>query len=252
MVASVLKSSTLVQSLVGPASTRSVMGEHAGLHNALFFHIPVVLWIDILSCISTRTRPQLPYETWLDATKIDLQLVMGCRNWAMKAIGDLASLDIETRNRVYDKTEFIRRLGQIEQSLEAGIAQLPEPRLDATAIFAAAALVQARLIQAARQTCHSHQATVDRVLQEIQLAQKVVTARQIPWPICVAGCVASGEQRVAFESILSRAPGPSQIGNCRTVLEVMRRCWGHTDSANSGLWDCGRIMPEMGTCVLLI
>ncbi|KAJ2984317.1 hypothetical protein NQ176_g64 [Zarea fungicola] len=59
---------------------------------AAAFHIPVLLWMDILACVATGHQPKLPYAEWLSPKcKFELVNLMGCRNSVMKAIGDLGA-----------------------------------------------------------------------------------------------------------------------------------------------------------------
>lgn len=261
VVTSVLTASAMVRSLTGATPALSWAAETEPLHAALSFHVPVVLWIDILSCVSTRSRPKLPYTAWLETPTFDLQLVMGCHNWVMKLIGDLADLKAQSTSEVPQtpshRADFNQEIIQIEYALQAGIASMHGARQDATAVFAEAALVQAAIMRmtSVRSLGRSTvEQAVDRVLDEIKLAHDVVTARQIPWPACVAGCMASGDQRRSFEAMLLKsAEGRmGQVGNCGTVLKVMRRCWQLQDSQQGKIWDCSGTMQEMGISVLLI
>ncbi|KAH6685979.1 fungal-specific transcription factor domain-containing protein [Plectosphaerella plurivora] len=186
---------------------------------------------------------------------------MGCCNWAMKAIGDLADLDAhsgsEARGPSLHGSDFDGTIKQIEANLHAGIASMPNVRQDATAIFAAAAMVQAAVMRMNLQESLRYDEVkdaVDRVLDEIRQAHQVVTARQIPWPACVAGCMASKDQRPSFVALLSNsAEGKmGQLGNCKTVIKVIRRCWYLRDSRRGEFWDCSSTMQEMGMSVLLI
>lgn len=96
---------------------------------ALAFHAPVLLWMDILSCIATCQKPQLPYDDWLSSSHdIDLAQIMGCQNWAMKAIGDLATLQEWKMESLTSGTfrveEFTAKAQWIEDELENGIEAL--------------------------------------------------------------------------------------------------------------------------------
>ncbi|KAM0321937.1 hypothetical protein ACHAQA_009834 [Verticillium albo-atrum] len=107
------------------ASTSS--REQRGVDAALSFHAPVLLWMDLLACASTGDAPNLPYEAWLGMEGFDMTRIMGCQNWVMKAIGDLAvlekwksSLGGETENAL----DWIDRGKQIGDELEAGMEEL--------------------------------------------------------------------------------------------------------------------------------
>ncbi|CRK26542.1 hypothetical protein BN1708_014550 [Verticillium longisporum] len=98
--------------------------ERRGIDAALSFHAPVLLWMDLLACASTGNVPFLPYETWLQMEGFDMTKIMGCQNWVMKAIGDLAVLE-ERKVSLKGQTEvalldWIRRARKIKNELEAG------------------------------------------------------------------------------------------------------------------------------------
>lgn len=96
---------------------------YTGAEAALAFHLPVMLWMDLCACVSTRQRPKLPYKAWLGrGSSIDLENMMGCRNGVMECIGDLGALEewkvdgIEAGT--FDVDEFDARCGRIEDELE--------------------------------------------------------------------------------------------------------------------------------------
>lgn len=95
---------------------------------------------------------------------------------------------------------------------------------------------------------------VSRAILEIQMARNTVSPRQMSWPICVVGCVADPDQRPFFECLLESVliEGTSIIGNCGTVLDILRTSWGYQTEQPDVQWDCGRTMKGMGVCALLI
>jgi hypothetical protein len=97
---------------------------------ALAFHISVLTWMDVLACVSTRQKPKLPYATWLcQKDKFELANVIGCHNWALKAIGDLGTLNEESRKTealgTFSLDEFYKSGRQIEDDLEDGLESFP-------------------------------------------------------------------------------------------------------------------------------
>lgn len=92
------------------------------------FLASVVVWFDILSCLSTGQTPRLDYKTWLRKQEIDLAQVMGCQNWAMEAIADLTSLDAWKSQANYSRTlsvlQLVKRADKIQERLEQGLIEL--------------------------------------------------------------------------------------------------------------------------------
>lgn len=259
---------------------------------ALAFHISVLTWMDVLACVSTRQRPKLPYDTWLSQKdKFELANVIGCHNWALKAIGDLGTLNermLETEaSGTFNFEEFRKRGQQIEDDLEDGIESLPikaervrsVPRSPCsgcegplthtykdiiqasnnpvTRIFATAALVQLQILTADVSCDHSPsklRRAVSRVILEIQMFQNPPSARSIIWPICIAGCLADQDQRAFFQELITDilSGATGMIGNCDTALKIMQRCWELKTERPDERWECGCVMVEMGMCTLLI
>jgi hypothetical protein len=88
----------------------------------------VVLWFDILSCISTAHEPKMPYKSWLGNNEIDLSQMMGCQNWAMEEIANLACLDFwkltARQSRTLSMQQLVIRGQEIETRLENGLKGL--------------------------------------------------------------------------------------------------------------------------------
>lgn len=58
----------------------------------LDFLMAQTIWIDILACVSMDRVPRIPYREWLEASDVEMADLMGCYNWIMVCIGDLAHL----------------------------------------------------------------------------------------------------------------------------------------------------------------
>jgi hypothetical protein len=252
---------------------------------AMAFHIPVLLWMDLLACIATREQPKLPYDEWLGpGCTFQLANIMGCHNSVMKAIGDLAVFTHWKANSFVrhnlDLEEFQKRRRQIEDELENAIDATPIPSIESrgflprfltreaseeqrpdqdcvTRIFATAALAQLAFVSADVLTSFSPTRTrraVSRVIMEIKMAHEMVSPRQLSWPVCVAGCIADEDQRPFFEGLLSDvvSEGIGMIGNCGIVRDILRACWRNKIEKPDELWDCSSTMKRMGIYALLI
>ncbi|EHK21699.1 uncharacterized protein TRIVIDRAFT_209372 [Trichoderma virens Gv29-8] len=238
---------------------------------ALAFHIPVLLWMDILACVATQQKPKLPYEEWLGPScNFELSRIMGCHNSVMKAIGNLGALH-ECKVEAFDvnhleNEQFWRRIQRIEDELEDCMEEIPITSSEllsrsnegcVTRIFAAAALVQLQVLNAQISPSPSPtkiRRAVSRTISEIQVTRGTISPRQMSWPICVVGCVADADQRFFFENLLENvlSEGSSIFGNCGTVLDIMRNCWKFQVEQPDFQWDCSCAMKKMGISALLI
>lgn len=256
---------------------------------AMEFHIPVLLWMDLLACIATRERPKLPYDEWLGPTcTFQLAHIMGCHNSVMKTIGDLAVLSQWKSHSIMaddlDLREFHDRRKQIEDELEHAMDTTPmvameseksppnpsmsqasdqmksQQRLDQrciTRIFAAATLAQLAAVNSEVSNNLSSTRTrraVSRVILEIKMAGQIVSPRQLSWPICVAGCLADRDQQDFFETFLNSVlgEGTGMFGNCGTVRDILRASWANKVEYPDKHWDCSNTMDQIGVNALLI
>ncbi|KAF5718850.1 C6 zink-finger PRO1A [Fusarium mundagurra] len=256
---------------------------------AMAFHLPVLLWVDLLACVATRQGPKLPYDQWLGPNcTFQLAHIMGCHNSVMKSIGDLAALSQWTSDCLekgsLDLEVFRTKRQGIEDGLEGVMDTTPmasmesqgllseilqsqasshkrseqRPEQDSvTRIFAAAALAQLAALTAevtSDISLTTVRRSVSRVILEIKMAPQMVSPRQLSWPICVAGCLADPDQQPFFEALLSSvlSEGTGMIGNCGTVRDILRACWRNKVEQPTQQWDCSSTMKQLGVYALLI
>ncbi|KIX05433.1 uncharacterized protein Z518_06305 [Rhinocladiella mackenziei CBS 650.93] len=275
-----------------PANSRQIEGEtsfqQAGgsmqmEDAALPFLIAVVLWFDLVSCASTGSAPRLSYTSLMVDHKIDLAGVMGCQNWAMAAIGDLAWLNawkkFAQQSGALNIRELVVRGRRVEEKLGHGLAMLDSQNhfelaivsrtssgrypnfscsyisIVVTRVFACAALVQLRTIVSGSfpdlpEVCHA----VDRTISALQQVKDPQDMRGLIWPICISGCMAGPSRQSFFESLIKSVLGNGQqdFGNSATILRVMKKCWESRLMDPSQEWDWARAMAEMGICGLLV
>lgn len=91
---------------------------------AMRFQMAQVLWFELVSCVTTGASPKLPYEHWLKLDELDLSSIMGCQNWAMLALGDVALLESQLADA--DFTILTRQISNISSRLDDGIRYLDE------------------------------------------------------------------------------------------------------------------------------
>lgn len=93
-----------------------------GLDVAEKFLIVKTVWVDLLGATSTGTAPQTLYRRWLAVEGVDMSSVMGCRNWAMGAVGDLAAIHGERREKMLEGR--LGEMREIERKLINGVDDL--------------------------------------------------------------------------------------------------------------------------------
>ncbi|KAJ5409493.1 uncharacterized protein N7487_003852 [Penicillium crustosum] len=123
------------EALLGPANSTDAAKaseEHVSNDNqpqpGLEFLMVHAIWFDILSCISTGRVPQISYRRWLETSKLEMADLMGCYNWVMIAIGDLAHLqawktDMKEKGTL-SVPDLVMRSKEVDTRLQNGIDEL--------------------------------------------------------------------------------------------------------------------------------
>ncbi|KAF5604256.1 C6 zink-finger PRO1A [Fusarium subglutinans] len=103
------------------------------LHHSLpdfNFLVAEALWHDILACATTGRVPRIPYRQWLEGSSLPMSDLMGCYNWVMIAIGDLAYLQAWKKDMKQHGSlsmpELVRKGQEIEKRLQDGITDLKQ------------------------------------------------------------------------------------------------------------------------------
>lgn len=99
-----------------------------GVKDGLEFLLVTVIWFDLFACLPTGRAPQLPYQRWLQIPGLNTADLMGCQNWVMVTIGDIANFSIwkeaQQKDGILSIRELANRGQDIETRLENGIQSL--------------------------------------------------------------------------------------------------------------------------------
>ncbi|KAH8683587.1 fungal-specific transcription factor domain-containing protein [Ilyonectria robusta] len=256
---SILAEPTPSELQLQPAELKGADSELVGgIAIAQRFQVANLLWFDILACTSTGSQPRTPYRQWLNVQEVDMSRVMGCQNWMMIIIGDIASLGAEGNS--YEPEALHSNIEALEARIHYGLDALDlEPETISTRksrlvtrIFATTALVQLYTIPGASDIITTDQDdAIAKVIDAIENLPKDVSLRGLTWSMCVVGCLARPHQQPFFENILEGilTQSDSAFSNCKTVLRIIQHCWNrHRDS----LWTPRLAMVDMGICALLV
>lgn len=210
-----------------------------------------VLWFELLASASTGLRPRMPYKTWLNSGCVDMRDVMGCDNWIMEAIGDLATLDAQKACLSPDEFEESRR--SAEQCLLDGIEAIRRQQktygtsapkhshmeANVQPICSSSRYVSLAFAESALVWCHflatspdglpniDREEAVARAVETLSQAPESTPLRGLVWPICVAGSLASKAQQHLIQEVMDRTArqANTSFGNCGPVMEIIQRCW---------------------------
>lgn len=245
---------------------------------AMRFHMAQLLWFEMVACVATGKAPKLPYQTWLALDDLDMSCVMGCQNWAMLALGDVALL--ETQLAEMSSSLARRRSYDLRQRLRAGIdglrntndevckpLRIPLKSTDksqasapmicqaVTRVYATATLSQLRAFTAIDFEYHEevHEAVAE-VISALEEMPKGASLRGLTWPMCVAGAIARQDQQDFFERILTAnlETSGTSFTNFGTVLLILRESWEHRDDFGNDRNATRSVMRRLGISALLV
>lgn len=244
---------------------------------ALDFFASALVWFDILSSVSTGLKPSYPevFSSLLsdEEGRIQLCQLMGCKNWVMAIIMDIAILDDwksegERRGNL-SLPEVARRGAAIEIRLKTGLLKsklVPmDPRTDpcgertvesqyVTQIFAYAAQVYLHVVQSgAYPEIIEIKESVIETLRAFQNFPDPRWVRHLVWPFCVAGCMAGEEYEDDFRRLAATAKmNVEAFGNLEKASAIMEECWRGRRRQRTDAWSWKTAMAGLGINVLLI
>lgn len=266
---------------------------------AFRFFTSILIFIDIIATTSLQRAPKLAsYHSQIlgdvPSDEIDCPLdlfpFIGCQNWAILAIGDIAALDAWKKNTqltgILNATQLAAQADRIFQSLKEKIEALdtietPSDNADSersrhlqpfyssdnhdtskpssltpTRIWAHAAQIYLRTVSPASDTSgvpiQHHVTQICRLVKQIEAVAQI---RTLAWPICVAGCLALGlEQQQEFRNIVNSSGENMHLRSAlREAGRIMEEVW--VCRVSSGVdehWDIGAYLNSLGAPALLI
>lgn len=260
---------------------------------AFRFSSTILILDDIVASTVLQEQPKL-YEyhrsllSDIDGGEpsINLETVVGCQNWALLQIGEIAVLDAwkqqNKRAGNLNVIELVNRATPIKDSLEADLMRLENliitPKegnslLDVftvdysqqlntlasqshlvTRVWAHAALVYLLVVVSGWQP-----ASVDvryHVGRIVELLTHEISPpallRTMVWPFCVAGCLAEPGQEAHLRKMVEELQPPSVFGTVRKALEIMENVWCNRNAGDFASRDLAMCFRSQGGLVLLV
>lgn len=229
--------------------------------------------------MTTGVRPIYPEVfsslLYVEDERIQLCKLMGCKNWVMVLIMEIAILDdwkkTSQESGKLSMRELARRARTIEDRLTVGMKKnLEEPiyilrdpcgirsseSRSVSYIFACSALIYLHVVlSGAHPDLPEIRESVSKSVKAFQALPDPTWVRHLVWPFCIAGCMATVDRQDVFRDIATAANLDGQIfGNFEKALAIMERCWeGRQHQAKGGnVWDWKTSMDSLGQMVLLI
>lgn len=261
---------------------------------AFQFSSTLLILDDIIASTVLQEEPKL-YEYHrhlLEGTDdikppINLKATVGCENWALLEIGEVAALDAwkqrcqKTGN--LDVIDLVHRATAIKQSLEAHLMRLDTNRdtprmkeknfLDVltadynqastssanqdswvTRVWAHSAILYLSIVVSGWQPASSD--VRYRVKEIMRLLTNHLSPpallRTVVWPFCVAGCLAEPAQRPHLRAMVQSLQPSSVFGTVRTALDIMENAWYNRDVGDVTSRDLATCFRSLGYRVLLV
>jgi hypothetical protein len=218
----------------------------------------VLLWLDILSSITTGKSPRLQSfhsHATTSGPHIDLKSIMGCKNWAMIQIGRVAALqEYKTQalqHACLDTVDFEVRADGIRQELLRGLTEeslsslgishadhttstisVITPQMLITRVWALAASIYLHLV------VHGFQLETQELNSIFTEAMMILRTEITPdlmiaiiCPLYIIGCVARKEDQGFFRYVFSSAPvlDPS-LEHRGKILPLLEEIWRVRDT----------------------
>ena len=224
---------------------------------ALKFVVNWYMWIDALSRISVASKPQSPFfNGYRHLNLFDIQItplvqldqLMGCKNWVVSLICEIAELDHWKRSMQQVNSFSVRELVSRSMTIENRLLSMTtdgfrplemttelvsktEKILYITHVFALAALTYLHTVVSGfnsslpeiRQSVHNTLAAFEAIVNPQTLLPHVF------WPFCITGCIVEPEHEHRLRDLVTRASVSSQdqptLDRCSLALLVLENIW---------------------------
>ncbi|RMJ14283.1 hypothetical protein CDV36_006025 [Fusarium kuroshium] len=281
-----------VISRLGPSSQIAERLEVPSAEQSAFrFSSALLLFDDIVASTVLQQKPKLYdyHQSLLDnvdeaGPAVDLETVVGCQNWVLIQMGEIAALDAWKRDCMstgnLDVMDMVRIATAIKTSLETRLAR-PEANGNkgtdqlrrnfniltgddeqqsrrratqssvVTQVWAHAALIYLSVVVSGWQPASAEiRHNIESILKLIEspiLPRALL--RTMVWPFCVAGCLAEPAQEPRFRAIVEELRPPSVFGTVFKALEIMEKLWREGQDTGGDLATC---FKGHGDLVLLV
>jgi hypothetical protein len=261
---------------------------------AFRFSSALLILDDIIAATIFQEQPRLYsyhrsllYTPTNSEAAINLETTVGCQNWVLLCIGEIATLDAWKqqyhRAGSLDVMELVRRATAIKAEVEEHTLKLDFDPINTsdeaaslldifsadfgqqaktpasqttlvTRVWAHAALLYLFVVVSGWQPAGLEvRYNVGKILE--LLTQQIVPPallRSMVWPFCVAGCLAAPEQEAQFRGMVQALHPPSVLGTVRKALEIMENVWSQRGAVDAGIRDLASCFRSQGDLVLLV
>ncbi|KAH8900583.1 hypothetical protein GQ53DRAFT_835565 [Thozetella sp. PMI_491] len=222
-----------------------------------------MIWLDIMFSVTAGTASSSWPKTLFSgdvACQIQLQDVMGCKNWVMIQIGRIAQLhqyktqalkekvfDHEKMKRTADMISKDIHLGLIEHGLQAfefieGTASRPcgvesGPVEYISYVYAHTALIYLHLVFRDFQELQGIGSSKRAILDAIRTSSARQHLSTLVYPLYICGCVAEPQDEQFFRDVFSSSPlMHASLQHRARILPLLENIWHFRQTAQDFTW----------------
>jgi hypothetical protein len=212
-----------------------------------------------LSNFGTSSSDFTGCEEWVAQ---EIMHIIELSQWkeTMKSKKQLSNRELTTRALVIDTwltSEMSALSARIERSSHLNFFENPHDymKLLVTRILGYSTLIYLYTIESG--SCPDLpeiHANVSKVIDAFKALPQVELIRSLPWPLCIAGSMATGDQQAAFLEIATKAKiDRYPFGSSKHALAIMKECWRMRKSGDSAeeIIDWRIAMQNLGLNILL-
>jgi hypothetical protein len=233
-------------------------------------------WLFILSCAlrgltAQSTQSISRTRALFHKRQSKLRDLMGCEDWVMLTILDIAVLaDWKKRMKAsgtLSLRELNRRADDLEQKLNSGLAALQvtkhffDSKMDkekymVTEVFIYATVTYLHIVVSGYfPELPEIRQSVIRTLEAMEAMQDPGHVRYVTWPFGMTGSMASEPEQHRFRALVPKPKvGEHPLVMCMWTLDILETCWAmrRAQPKGSEAYDILSAMNHMGTRLLLI
>jgi len=222
-----------------------------------------LLWFDITASITAGTSPRLlPHHSSVlnSNSQIQLEYIMGCKNWVMAQIGRISALhERKTRTSRHKHWDFadpdntvaelnmdIHRV--LSEGMKGGLNhpeddpapvsnKVLDPSALTTRIFASMGFIYLHLITQGFQNLDVLDTTIAETMRILQTTVSTQLLPALVCPLFVIGCaVDQGDQQFFRDTFSSPPLLDPLLQHRRSILPVLEDIWSRRQSAPGFTW----------------
>ncbi|KAF3761009.1 hypothetical protein M406DRAFT_268379 [Cryphonectria parasitica EP155] len=251
---------------------------------AFRFFAALLLYMDVVAAVTLGRAPLL--GKWYDqilredemndlSPFLDMSLFVGCANWCLVAVAEIAALDawkteakkngsLFVPDMVERAAKITRQLDQARRDVDAKRVASANPQAHVSIdVWEHAARIYLAVVVSGWQPLNPEiRNSVQEILgllnrlRDRDFQDGAAQLRALAWPVCVAGCLADSEAVAdTFRDVIQEVMGEmAKFGSMHEALQIMEWVWRNRDTLEAIRceWDIRTCLSCLKSPVLLV